>query len=105
MDDDSSAVVGNVRIHLESYGVAEFGMAVAAERRGQGIGRALLTTAVDWARQRGAHKVSLQMWPHNAAAQALYEKFGFTVEGRLVRHYPRKNGELWDAVIMGLPLR
>jgi hypothetical protein len=25
-------------------------------------------------------------------------------EGRLRRHYPRRNGELWDAIVMGLVL-
>jgi RimJ/RimL family protein N-acetyltransferase len=68
------------------------------------VGSALLEAAIAWARDVGAHKVGLQRWPHNARAAALYEKFGFEEEGRLVRHYRRKNGELWDAVIMGLVL-
>ena len=66
--------------------------------------RACSTAAITWARDVGAHKVALQMWPHNDRAHALYEKFGFVDEGRLVRHYRRRNGELWDAVIMGLAL-
>jgi ribosomal protein S18 acetylase RimI-like enzyme len=101
---EAALVVGYIRVRVASYGVADIGMAVAADSRGQGVGGALLTTAVDWAREHGAHKVALQLWPHNTAAQALYEKFGFVVEGRLRRHYPRRNGELWDAIIMGLPL-
>ncbi|MDQ3574430.1 MAG: hypothetical protein M3404_05830, partial [Actinomycetota bacterium] len=51
-----------------------------------------------------AHKVALQVWPHNHGALALYRKFGFVQEGLLRRHYPRRNGELWDAVVMGLVL-
>ena len=52
----------------------------------------------------GAHKLALQVWPHNTAAIALYERFGFQREGYLRRHYRRRTGELWDAIIMGLPL-
>jgi RimJ/RimL family protein N-acetyltransferase len=44
------------------------------------------------------------VWPHNDRAIALYARRGFVEEGRLVRHYRRRSGELWDAIIMGLPL-
>ena len=91
-------------LHLARYGVAELGMAVAAGWRGRGIGSALLAEAIDQARKAGAHKVALQVWPHNAAAIALYERFGFQREGYLHRHYRRRSGELWDAIIMGLRL-
>ena len=96
--------VGQLGLRLTRYGVAELGMAVAAGFRGRGIGSALLAEAVERARKAGAHKLSLQVWPHNAAAIALYERFGFQREGYLTRHYRRRSGELWDAVVMGLPL-
>ena len=96
--------VGELGLHLARYGVADLGMAVAAGWRGRGIGSALLAEAIDQARTAGAHKVALQVWPHNAAAIALYERFGFQREGYLTRHYRRRSGELWDAVVMGLPL-
>jgi RimJ/RimL family protein N-acetyltransferase len=96
--------VGELGLHLARYGVADLGMAVAAGWRGRGIGSALLAEAVDRARKAGAHKIALQVWPHNSAAIALYERFGFQREGYLTRHYRRRSGELWDAVIMGLPL-
>jgi putative acetyltransferase len=44
------------------------------------------------------------VWPHNHPARQLYERFGFVEEGRLRRHYRRQNGELWDAIVMGLVL-
>jgi RimJ/RimL family protein N-acetyltransferase len=97
-------IVGSFGIELAPYGVAEFGMMVAVEHRGRGIGSALLQTGIEWAREAGAHKVALQRWPHNPAAQALYERFGFVEEGRLRRHYRRNDGSLWDAVVMGLVL-
>jgi RimJ/RimL family protein N-acetyltransferase len=96
--------VGQLGLHLARYGVADLGMLVAAGWRGRGVGRALLAEAIDRARKAGAHKLALQVWPHNAAAIALYERFGFQQEGYLRRHYRRRSGELWDAVVMGLPL-
>lgn len=97
-------LIANLGIELAPYGVAHLGMVVADGWRGRGVGRALLATALDWARRAGAHKVELQCWPHNDAAIRLYEGMGFVQEGYLRRHYPRKTGELWDAVVMGLVL-
>jgi RimJ/RimL family protein N-acetyltransferase len=102
--DAGGEVVGMLRIDKAGYGVAELGMLVAAAWRRRGVGSALLRAGIDWAREVGAHKVALQVWPHNQAAISLYERFGFEREGLLRRHYRRRNGELWDAVVMGLPL-
>ena len=85
-------------------GVADLGMNIAREWRGRGIGSALIEVSIGWARSQGAHKISLQVWPHNEAAIALYEKYGFEREGYLRKHWRRRNGELWDAAIMGLLL-
>lgn len=90
------------QLFIRSYvGIGDLGMAVAAPWRGRGVGSALLAAAVEWAGEQSLHKLTLQVWPHNTAAQALYRKFGFVQEGHLVRHYRRRNGELWDALIMG----
>ena len=97
-------LVGQLDLRLARYGVADLGMLVATGWRGRGVGSALLAEAVERARAAGAHKLALQVWPHNAAAIALYERFGFEREGYLRRHYRRRSGELWDAVVMGLRL-
>jgi RimJ/RimL family protein N-acetyltransferase len=103
--DPSGGLVGQLHLGVAAYGVAELGMHVAAERRGQGIGRALMQDAIAWAiAEPGVHKIALQVWPHNVAAQNLYRSCGFEQEGYLRSHYRRKNGELWDAVVMGLLL-
>jgi len=92
-------------LYLRTYvGIGEIGMAVDAGWRGRGVGSALLGAAIAWARDQQLHKMTLQLWPHNEAAKALYLKHGFVEEGHLHRHYRRKNGELWDALIMGLTL-
>jgi RimJ/RimL family protein N-acetyltransferase len=102
--DAGGQLVGQLGLVLARYGVADLGMLVADGWRQRGIGSALLRASIDWARQAGAHKIALQVWPHNRAAIALYERFGFQHEGRLRRHYRRRSGELWDAIVMGLPL-
>lgn len=102
--DASGLIVGHLTVELRPYGVAEVGMLVAATWRRQGVGTRLLGAGVDWARGAGAHKVALQVWPHNDAALALYRRFGFVEEGLLRRHYRRHSGECWDAVVMGLLL-
>jgi RimJ/RimL family protein N-acetyltransferase len=100
----ASVVVGNLNIQKHSYGVCELGMFVADGWRGRGVGRRLLEAAIAWARAAGAHKISLQLWPDNAAAEALYRSCGFQREGYLRRHYLRADGERRDALIMGLLL-
>src|SRR5919106_1786838 len=85
-------------------GVMDLGMALIAQYRGMGLGSMLVEACIDHARTAGAHKITLQVWPHNHAARALYEKFGFEEEGYLRQHWRRRNGELWDAVVMGLLL-
>jgi ribosomal protein S18 acetylase RimI-like enzyme len=97
-------VVGSVHVDRSRHGFGEVGMAVAREWRGRGVGSALLAAAIDRARERGLHKLSLSVFPHNTAAIALYRKFGFVEEGRRVKQYRRSSGELWDAVDMGLML-
>ena len=102
--DAGGQLVGQLGLYVAGYGVADLGMLVAEGWRRRGVGSALLKAGIDRARQAGAHKVALQVWPHNAAAIALYERFGFQREGLLRRHYRRRSGELWDAIVMGLPL-
>jgi RimJ/RimL family protein N-acetyltransferase len=97
-------VVGHASIEVAAYRVAYLGMLVDRSWRGRGVGTALVEAVVEAARAEGCHKVALQVWPHNEAARALYRKVGFEEEGILRRHYRRRSGELWDAVVMGLVL-
>ena len=98
--EDDGRIVGSASVHLEG-GRADLGMQVAESYRGLGVGSALMEAIVGWAQARDAHKIVLQVWPHNHGARRLYERFGFVAEGRLQRHYRRRNGELWDAIVMG----
>ena len=89
---------------LTGSGLLDLGMSVRSGWRGRGVGSVLVAAAIDWARDSGAYKITLQAWPHNEAALRLYKKYGFEQEGYLRRHWRRRSGELWDAVVMGLLL-
>lgn len=99
-----SEVVGMLHIEASRFGFGTIGMAVARDWRRRGVGSALIAAAIEWARERGLHKLSLDVFPHNSGAIALYEKFGFVHEGRRAKQYRRASGELWDALDMGLLL-
>ena len=94
-------VVGMIHIEASRHGFGEFGMLVDRDWRGRGVGSALVQAVVDRARGQGLHKLCLEVFPHNAAAVALYRKCGFTEEGRRVKQYRRASGELWDTIVMG----
>jgi len=97
-------VIGSIHLDATRLGFAEIGMAVAREWRGRGVGSALMAVGIEWARERGLHKLCLSVFPHNDAGIALYKKFGFVEEGRRVKQIRRQSGELWDTVEMGLLL-
>jgi ribosomal protein S18 acetylase RimI-like enzyme len=101
---DGDEIVGSLFIDASGHGFGEIGMTVARDRRGRGVGSLLLAAAIEWARARGLHKLSLSVFAHNTAGIALYRKFGFVEEGRRVKQYRRASGELWDAIDMGLLL-
>lgn len=85
--------------HPSSSHVADLGLMVASSHRRQGIGWALLEEAVHWCRERHIAKLELHVFPHNEAAIALYEAFGFEREGYRKRHYRRRDGYV-DAILM-----
>lgn len=100
---DGGRVVGHVYIQREAHPVtrhvATLGIAVSADRRGVGIGRALMAEVFRWAREVGVEKIMLSVYPDNHAAIALYRRFGFVEEGRLVGH-SRKSMGYEDEILM-----
>lgn len=85
--------------------VGEFGMTVAKAYWGQGIGRALLESMIEWAKASPyCEKINLRVRDDNINAIALYRSMGFKVEGLLKRDM-KINGEFVDAMMMGLEVK
>ena len=97
-------LIGSLSVNVSRHGFGDLGMLVERDWRGRGVGSALLRAAIAWAPGQGLHKLSLEVFAHNEAAIALYRKCGFLEEGRRPRQYRRASGELYDSIIMGLPL-
>jgi RimJ/RimL family protein N-acetyltransferase len=101
-------IVGRLSVgrdpHPASHHVADLGLMVARSHRRRGIGRALLEAAVEWARAREVRKLELHVFPHNAGAIELYERFGFEREGFRKEHYRRPDGFV-DAILMAYEVR
>jgi ribosomal-protein-alanine N-acetyltransferase len=72
-------------------------VAVDADHRRQGIGRALLLVLVEQARAMGARQLTLEVRVSNVGAQELYRAFGFAPAGARKAYYA-DNGE--DALVM-----
>jgi len=55
---------------------------VLAAAGGKGVGRGLLEEAKRWAVAHGVHRLELTVMAHNHRAIGLYERTGFSIEGR-----------------------
>jgi putative acetyltransferase len=77
--------------------VGELGMGVRDDWQGRGVGSALLRAALDLADNwLNLTRLELTVYTDNAAAIALYTKFGFAVEGTH-RAFAFRNGQYVDA--------
>jgi ribosomal protein S18 acetylase RimI-like enzyme len=82
--------------HPEAAGV--YGMWVAPEARGQGLGRRLLEAVEAWAREAGYDLIGLGVTTTNAPAIRLYTAAGYTDLGQ--RHPLRDDSDL-EIALMG----
>ena len=78
---------------------AVLGMGIVAAYRGRGIGGRLLAATLELALARGIRRSELIVRADNAAAIALYRRFGFVDEGTC-RNYMRVDDVDHDALLM-----
>ena len=99
-EDVTGAVVGYVFCR-EVAGESEIlNLAVDPESRRGGVGRQLLTAALDWLVVRGAQETFLEVRESNVAAIKLYEGAGFRAVGRRPDYYQRP---VEDAILYRRP--
>ncbi|MCW8305405.1 GNAT family N-acetyltransferase [Acidiphilium sp. PA] len=80
--------------------VAGLGISIADPWQGKGAGTALMSALIDLADNwLGLVRIELNVFTDNRRAIALYEKFGFMIEGRQ-RAYALRDGVLIDSLSM-----
>lgn len=97
-------VAGNLTLSVEQNPrrshVATFGIGVSPAFQGRGVASALMAGMIDlcdnWLR---ITRIELTVYTDNAAALALYRKYGFEVEGT-GRQFALRDGEYVDAYFM-----
>lgn len=82
---------------------ADFTMAVLQDHQGRGIGRELLAALDSWATAVGISRLELTVMSDNEPALALYERAGYSFEGRK-RNAIIVDGIGVDELVMGKPL-
>lgn len=101
----SGALVG--MIHLSNghrrriAHTSEFGMSVSRPFRNQGIGRLLIQSLLDWARENTTiEKISLKVHGDNDRAIHLYKNLGFVEEGCLKKEIKYGPNQYVDVLIL-----
>jgi ribosomal-protein-alanine N-acetyltransferase len=94
---DSNLVIGLAGFWLMAGEAHIVNIAVRQAYRRRGIGELLLISLISLALEKGADNITLEVRKSNAAAQKLYQKYGFNIKG-VRRGYYLDDRE--DAVIM-----
>jgi len=100
-------IVGHLDLHggrlPSEFHRAMLGMGIERGWRSKGHGRALLATAIAWARNAELVWLDLGVFAHNHRARALYKAVGFVEVGTTADRF-RVDGTVIDDVAMALAL-
>lgn len=108
------AVIGNTvagTAGIEAVGTkykvrhrAEFGISIAKEFWGLGIGRALTNACIECARKAGYEQLELNVVAENARAISMYGKAGFVEYGRNPKGFKSRTAGFQELIYMRLEL-
>ena len=106
---DRADIVGHVNLKGDGLKTGlhrcELGIGIERPYRGEGLGRRLMETAIEFARGVEALTwIDLRVFAHNAAGRALYLDMGFSEVGTLVDRF-RIEGQVIDDVIMTMKIK
>jgi ribosomal protein S18 acetylase RimI-like enzyme len=73
---DGDALIASVMVGFDGHRGWVYYLAVAPDRRREGLGRQLMDAAEAWLRARGAPKLQLMVRSNNADALGFYEALG-----------------------------
>lgn len=80
---DGEQVIGSVMVGHDGHRGWIYSLAVAPDRRGQGIGREMVGAAEDWLRRHEVVKLNLMVRESNAQVAGFYERLGFDLMPRI----------------------
>lgn len=93
---DVSPLMGESRAHIGALGIA-----LVPSARHKGLGARLMQAAIDKSWAKGLSRIELSVRADNVNAKALYERFGFELEGTL-RRGNLIDGQYHDVYVMSL---
>ncbi|RDW77472.1 hypothetical protein BP6252_05525 [Coleophoma cylindrospora] len=99
---DELVPIGQINLSHSRFGEvhrgAEIGIGLKTEYQGKGYGSEAINWILNWAFQSGGvHRVGIDAFEYNEGACRLYEKLGFTRDGRL-REAIWFDGRWWDVL-------
>jgi len=98
-------IVGIAGIHTPSLprmrGIGDMMIYLHQDFHGAGLGTAMTEKLLALAKNKGLHRVGLEVVEDNRAAVHLYEKCGFTIEGISVDAYYGADGKYHNMLVMG----
>ena len=96
--------VGNISLmgndNLRYRHRAGIGIALYQKYTGLGIGRAMLKTMIDIAKEQGLEQLELEVVADNKGALHLYESLGFEIFGKFPNNMKYKDGTYADCLWM-----
>jgi len=78
----------------------QLGIGVLEPYRGLGVGKALMTTTLEWAAGNGLERIELSVRATNDSARRFYESLGFVQEGYRARSIKDDDGAYDDDLLM-----
>ncbi|SFJ81334.1 ribosomal protein S18-alanine N-acetyltransferase [Cellulomonas sp. KH9] len=94
------SLVGYAGMWFDGRDVQIMTVATDPGYQGRGVGRRMLTTLLDRARELRAESVLLEVRVDNAPAIHLYESLGFTQLGRRRGYYQPENVDAWTMQLL-----
>ena len=81
------------------------GIVISLEYCNAGLGTIMMDYLIEWCKNNGETvKISLTVRKDNKRAIALYEKYGFEIEG-ILKKETFIDGEYYDSIVMGLMIK
>ena len=99
-----TAGVNSLGAYIKVRHRATFGISVAKDYWGLGIGRALTESCIECAKKAAYLQLELDVVAANKAAFSLYESVGFIEFGRNPKGFRTRSGEWQETVMMRLEL-